>query len=393
MNLALRTKESDDIMKYNRITIAGIGALCMLAAACAPAETGESTDAPQTLKDAYADHFFVGSALNARQFTGQDELGVSVTATHFNTITPENQLKWQLIHPEPGRFAFELPDQYVAFGEEHDMAIIGHTLVWHSQTPRWVFEDGNGNPASRDTLIARMRNHIHTVVGRYSGRIRGWDVVNEALNEDGSLRQSPWMRIIGEDYLAMAFQFAREADPEAELYYNDYSLPNPAKRDGAVRLIRNLQEAGAPVTGIGMQGHYNLTGPSIEQIDDALSAFSELGIDIMFTEVDIDVLPRTPQSEGAEISNRAEGSDELNPYAEGLPDMVQQELAERYADLFRLFLNYDDKITRVTFWGVTDGDSWKNNWPIQGRTNHPLLFDREGLPKPAFDAVMELVID
>jgi len=375
-------------MKSNSVLFGTLVCVAVLAGSCT---AGSDQMEEPTLKDAYKGAFVVGAALNERQFTGRDTLGARLVAAQFNSISPENALKWQSIHPQPGVYAFEMPDQYVAFGEQHGMKIIGHTLVWHSQTPRWVFQNPDGGDASRDTLIARMRDHIHTVVGHYKGRVAGWDVVNEALNDDGTLRQSPWMRIIGEDYLAMAFNFAHEADPDAELYYNDYSLPNPAKRDGAVALIRSLQEKGATVTGIGMQGHYHLTSPSLEEIDAALQAFSSLGINIMFTELDIDVLPGRQQNQSADISNRGEMAEGLNPYVDGLPDTVQEELANRYADLFGLFYNYRDTIDRVTFWGVTDGDSWKNNFPIRGRTNYPLLFDRQHHAKPAFDAVIEVV--
>jgi endo-1,4-beta-xylanase len=355
------------------------------------AASENTVGAETTLKDAFAGRFLVGAALNGAQYSGRDTLGAGLVAEQFNQVSPENVLKWESIHPEPGWYAFEGPDQYVEFGEAHDMFIVGHTLVWHSQTPQWVFQDADGNPASRDTLLARMRDHIHTVVGRYKGRVDGWDVVNEALNEDGTLRQSPWREIIGDDYIASAFAFAREADPDAELYYNDYSLPNPAKRDGAVALVRDLQERGVDITGIGMQGHYGLSGPSLALVDSSITAFAALGVDVMITELDIDVLPPAMRNQGANVSDRAEMSDALNPYADALPDSVQQALAQRYADLFGLFLDHSDHLTRVTFWGVTDGDSWKNNWPVRGRTNYPLLFDRAGQPKPAFDAVVAAV--
>jgi endo-1,4-beta-xylanase len=297
-------------------------------------------------------------------------------------------MKWERIHPEPGVYDFEIADSIVAFGERHGMEIVGHTLVWHSQTPRWVFEDGQSNPVGRDTLLARMRDHIQTVVGRYRGRVVGWDVVNEALNDDGTLRDSPWRRIIGDDYIAKAFEFTYEADPDAGLYYNDYSLPNEPRRIGAVALIRRLQEDGVPITGIGMQGHYQLDWPSVGQLDSSIVAFSALGIEVMITELDMNVLPAFQW--GAEISDTAAWRAELDPYTEGLPDSVQQVQAEHYAELFGVFLNRSDAITRVTFWGVTDASSWKNNWPIPGRTNYPLLFDRMGQPKPAFDAVIEV---
>ncbi len=367
-------------------------ALSLLLGACeapAPEETAEAETGP-ALKDVYNGAFLVGAALNPEQFFERDASGAALIKQHFNTITPENVMKWEVIHPEPGRYDFEAADRYVEFGEANDMFIVGHTLVWHSQAPDWVFEDGAGNPASRDTLLARMRDHIFTVVGRYKGRVDGWDVVNEALNEDGTLRESPWLQIIGEEYLAKAFEYAHEADPEAELYYNDYSLENPAKRDGAVRLVQHLLDQGLRVTGIGTQAHHGLASdaPTVEAQAATIEAFAALGVDVMITELDIAVLPRPREHWGADISQRAELRDELNPYTEALPDSVQQALAQRYADLFGVFLAHQEAISRVTFWGVTDGDSWLNGWPIAGRTSYPLLFDREYQPKPAFDAVV-----
>jgi endo-1,4-beta-xylanase len=251
-----------------------------------------------------------------------------------------------------------------------------------------VFTDAAGRPVSRDTLLARMRDHIHTVVGRYRGRIQGWDVVNEALNEDGTLRSTPWLQIIGEDYLVKAFQFAHEADPQAELYYNDYSLENAPKRNGAIALIERLRAAGATVHGIGSQGHNKLDWPTPAQQDSTIVAFASLGLQVMITELDVDVLPPVGEYRGADITYRAELQDRLNPYRNALPDTVQQALARRYAELFGVFLTRKDAISRVTFWGVADGDSWLNNWPVRGRTSYPLLFDRDGRPKPAFEAVI-----
>jgi endo-1,4-beta-xylanase len=346
---------------------------------------------PQTtLKDAYKDSFLIGAALNRAQFYEEDARGAALVKTHFNSITPENALKWESVHPRPDGYDFEAPDRYVAFGEKNGMFIVGHTLVWHNQTPRWVFQDDQGNPVDRDTLLARMRDHIHTVVGRYKGRIKGWDVVNEALNEDGTMRQTLWMKIIGEDYLAKAFEFAHEADPQCELYYNDYSLENEAKRTGAVQLIKKLKAQGVPVYGVGLQGHNNLEWPTPEQQDATIAAFAALGVKVMITELDIDVLPRATRDQGADITLNVEAQERLNPYAKGLPDSVQQALAKRYADLFSVYLKHRGIVTRVTFWGVTDGDSWKNNWPVRGRTNYPLLFDRNGQPKPAFHAVIQV---
>ena len=332
----------------------------------------------------------VGAALNAAQFTERDARSAAIVKAQFNTITPENVLKWESVHPAPGRYDFALPDRYVEFGERNGMFVIGHTLVWHSQTPRWVFEDDGGRPLTRDALVERMRDHIRTVVGRYRGRVKGWDVVNEALNEDGTLRRSPWLTIIGEDYLAKAFQFAHEADPTAELYYNDYSLENPAKRDGAVMLLKRLQAAGVSLKAVGLQGHQKLTWPSLEQEDSTIAAFAALGVRVNITELDVDVLPAATPSRGADVAARAESQARLNPYGSGLPDSVQAALAQRYADLFAVYLKHREVIDRVTFWGVTDGDSWLNDWPVRGRVNYPLLFDRQGQPKPAFDAVVRV---
>src|SRR5687767_3835973 len=212
-----------------------------------PAPQKQTPEKHTTLKEAFADDFMIGAALNSRQFFEEDARGAEIVRTHFNSITPENVLKWALVHPEPARYNFTAPDRMVEFGEKHGMFIVGHTLVWHNQTPRWVFEDEKGEPLDRETLLARLRDHISTVVGRYKGRIKAWDVVNEAINQDGTMRQSPWLKLIGDDYLVQAFRFAHEADPAAELYYNDYDLEIPAKRRAAVELIRKLKERGVPI--------------------------------------------------------------------------------------------------------------------------------------------------
>lgn len=346
--------------------------------------------AQPSLKEVFTNDFLVGAAVNPRQLSGGSTAELQIIERHFNTLTPENALKWGNVHPRPDAFAFALGDEFVDFGQKHGMALIGHTLVWHSQTPRWVFQGDGTNAASREVLLQRMRAHIHTVVGRYKGRIHGWDVVNEALNEDGTLRASPWLKIIGDDYLTKAFEFAHEADPAAELYYNDYGIEFPRKRDGALKLLKKLQAAGVKITGVGMQGHFGLERPSAREVDDAIAAFSALGLKVMITELDVDVLPRPRGFQGADVSTRFDVDARLNPYTNGLPDDVQQRLARRYAELFGLFLKHREAVTRVTFWGVSDRSSWLNFFPIRGRTNHPLLFDRAGQPKPAFQAVVNL---
>jgi len=346
--------------------------------------------APTPLKQAFKGDFVVGAAINQAQITGQDQRGDALIESQFNSISPENALKWERIHPESGRYDFGLADQYVDFGVEHHMFIVGHTLVWHSQVPVWVFQDENGNLLTRDALLARLKDHIDTVVGRYKGKIQSWDVVNEALNEDGTLRQSLWYKIIGPDYIEKAFQFAHDADPQARLFYNDYNLENEAKLKGAIGLIKKLKSEGIPIFGVGIQGHDHLDWPSAAQEDAAISAFAALGVKVAITELDITVLPNAGAQPSADVNLRIKQEAELNPYSKGLPDSVQQELAKRYADLFRVYLKHRDTVVRVTLWGVTDSDSWLNDWPVQGRTNYPLLFDRSGKPKPAYEAVLRV---
>lgn len=359
--------------------------LCCLAT-CSPIVAQKQ----RTLKEAFKNDFMIGAALNRNQIFEKDARGAEIVRTHFNSITPENILKWALVHPKPDKYDFVASDRLVEFGEKHGMFIVGHTLVWHNQTPGWVFEDEQGKPVDRETLLSRMREHIFTVVGRYKGRIKGWDVVNEALNQDGTMRQSPWFKIIGEDYLVKAFQFAREADPNAELYYNDYDLELPAKRAGAVKLVKNLLTAGVTVSGVGLQNHNLMEWPSVADEDATIAAFSALGLKVHITELDVDVLPRTTKP-GADYAVDIPVTPKLNPYVDGLPDAVQAALAKRYAELFKVYLKHRDAIERVTFWGVADGDSWLNNWPMKGRTNYPLLFDRLGQPKPALEAVIDTV--
>jgi endo-1,4-beta-xylanase len=349
-----------------------------------------TAQAPASLKAAYQGDFVIGAAINAAQITGQDARGDAILQAQFNSISPENCLKWESVHPQPNKYDFSIPDQYVAFGEKNHMFIVGHNLVWHNQVPAWVFRDDKGNLLDRDALLARMRDHIHTVVGRYKGRIQSWDVVNEALNEDGTMRQSLWEKIIGDDYIAKAFQYAHEADPQAQLTYNDYNLENEAKRNGAIALVTKLKEDGVPITSVGLQGHDNLTWPTVDQQDATISAFAKLGMKVAISELDIDVLPPATRQQTAEVTVNIHQNPALNPYVNGLPDAVQQQLAKRYADLFGVFLKHRDVVTRVTFWGVTDGDSWRNDWPVKGRTSYPLLFDRAGQPKPAFYAVVRV---
>jgi endo-1,4-beta-xylanase len=348
-------------------------ALIVTAAAVAIAPIAARQDV--ALKDLMPKGMVIGVAINQRQSDGTDTAAVDLITKQFNQISPENLLKFQPVHPAADRYAFDAQDRYVQFGLDRKMQVIGHNLVWHQQTSAWVFQGADGKPADRETLLARMRDHIHTVVGRYKGKIHGWDVVNEAIDEDGSLRKAPWHDGIGDDYVAKAFEFAREADPDAELYYNDYNLEKPAKRAGVIKLVKDLQARGLRIDGIGNQGHWRLETPAIGEIEEALIDLSSTGLKVMYTELDINLLPQAgPNADPAAA----------NPYANGLPDDKQQQLARRYADIFGVIVKHRTQVSRVTFWGLSDADSWLN----RGRANYPLLWDRQRQPKPAFQAVV-----
>jgi len=361
-------------------------ALIALAAAmmtvCAVAEP--------TLKDAYKSAFVIGAALNAGQITGTDSKADAIVLRQFNAISPENDLKWERIHPAPGGYNFDLADQYVAFGQKNNLYTVGHVLLWHGQTPPWVFEDKGSNAVSKDELLERLRAHIFTVVGRYKGKIKAWDVINEVVGDDGKMRQSPWYKIAGEEIYVKAFQWAHQADPKAELTYNDYNIENPGKRDEALAFVKRLKAAGAPITTVGIQGHYTLAEPNLKLLDEAIVAFSKLGVKVAITELDIDVLPRPNMGATADINLKFSADPKYNPYVDGLPDAVQQQLTQRYADVFAICLKHKDVVNRVTLWGVTDSDTWHNGWPIPGRTAYSLLFDRAGNAKPAVAAIIKV---
>ena len=343
-----------------------------------------------TLKDALAGKFRIGTAINDEQASGKDTLSVNVITQQFNSITAENCMKSEVIQPQEGVFDFTQADRFVDFGMKNNMYIHGHTLVWHSQVPAWFFVDDQGNDVSRDVLIERMKNHIFTLVNRYKGKVKSWDVVNEAIMDDGSLRQSKFYTIIGEDYIRLAFEFAHEADPDAVLIYNDYSMAHEGKRNGVVKMVQNLREQGVTIDGIGMQGHLNMTFPPVDEFEKSLLAFADLGVQVTISELDLTILPSPqPGVNSADVSLNYEYQKQMNPYPDGLPDSVATAWTNRYNEFFRLFLKHSDKISRVTLWGVTDSQTWRNNWPMPGRTDYPLLFDRNYQPK----AIVKQIID
>lgn len=342
-----------------------------------------------TLKDAYKGKFYIGTAMSTPQImeTAVDE--VNVIKTHFSSIVAENCMKSGPIQPEEGKFNFELADKFVEFGVKNNMHIVGHTLIWHSQAPRWFFTDSEGKEVSAEVLKERMKNHIYAVVGRYKGKVSGWDVVNEAVNDDGTYRNSRFYQILGEDFIKYAFQYAHEADPNAELYYNDYSMSLPGKRGGVVAMVKKLQEQGVKIDGIGMQCHVGLDYPALEEFEASMEAYGALGVKVMITEMDISVLPTPEWGRGADISTNVGYQEKFNPYTKGLPDSASVQLTERYVDFFKLFMKHD-YVSRVTVWGVNDGNSWKNGFPVRGRTDYPLLFDRNNQPKAVVPALINL---
>lgn len=363
-------------------------ALLFLMVNCADQKPASPETKEVSLKESFADNFLIGAAVNDALISLKDSLGAKLIKKEYNSITPENSMKWMYMEPQQGVFEFETADRYIDFSTKNNIAFIGHNLVWHSQLAEWVEKI-----TSAEELNASLKNHVQTITARYTGKIHGWDVVNEALNEDGTLRNSLFLEKLGPDYLVNSFKWAEEADPKAELYYNDYNMTHEEKRKGAIELVKMLQNEGVKIDGIGMQAHWGLEDPTLEQIETSILAYADLGIKVMMTELDITVLPNPWDLEGAEVSQNFEGSERMNPYTDQLPDSVATQLAKRYKDIFELFVKHSDKISRVTFWGINDGHSWLNNWPIEKRTNYPLLFDRSYQPKAAYHSVLEIKQD
>ncbi|MDM8161433.1 endo-1,4-beta-xylanase [Labilibaculum sp. K2S] len=371
--------------RFKKIYSSGFLAVLLLGVLCSCSKTEVK---PVSLKMAVGDRFYIGTALNSAQIVGADTSAIKIIKQHFNAVVAENVMKSEVVQPVEGEFDFNMADKFVRFGLDNKLFITGHTLIWHSQAPNWLFVDKQGNDVSRDVLIERMRSHIHTVVGRYKGIIKGWDVVNEAILDDGTWRKSKFYEIIGADFVKLAFEFAHEADPEAELYYNDYSMAKEGKRDGVIAMVKSLQEQGVRIDGIGMQGHISMDDPTVEDFEKSIVAFSELGVDVMVTELDLTVLPMPNMNAGADVALNFEFQKELDPYVNGLPDSMRIKITERYQDFFRLFFKQSDKISRVTLWGVSDAQSWRNYWPVKGRTDYPLLFDREYKAKPIVEKII-----
>ncbi|MCU0403827.1 MAG: endo-1,4-beta-xylanase [Chitinophagaceae bacterium] len=352
----------------------------------------------KTLKGAYKSAFKMGVAINFPIVSGGDKSSQDIVMQHFNSITPENEMKAETICPRPGEYNFGPGDAFVEFGQKNNMFMVGHTLVWHNQCPAWFFTNAEGKPNSKEEQIEQLRGYIEKVAGRYRGKVHAWDVVNEVIGEDGNYRPTTWVKAFGngDTLVKYAFKFAAQYAPDAELYYNDFNEWRPAKRDGIVRMVRMLQKEGIRIDGIGMQCHWGLNYPKNHFIEAAIDSFAACGVKVMITELDVDVLPLTREGQiiGQTMSDRQFQLEEFkaffDPYKSGLPDSMQAVLAYRYKELMQIFYNKKDKIDRVTLWGVHDGMSWKNGYPIPERTNYPLLWDRQRKPKPALDSILKI---
>lgn len=361
-----------------------LAAMTWVSAGC---RKGEACETEPGMKDVFGDRFLIGAALNVDQIRGEDTCAVGLIKKHFNSLVAENCMKSEEIHPARDTFFWDDADRLVAFGEENGMTVTGHCLIWHSQLAPWMVYNSDGTLVSPDTLKRNMREHILAVAGRYKGRIKGWDVVNEAILEDGSYRKSPFYEILGEEFIPLAFEYAHEADPDAELYYNDYAMNMPPKRDAVVKLVNGLKERGLRVDAIGMQGHMGMDYPDMAEFEQSIEAFAGTGSKVMITEWDMSALPTLTR--GANISDTIAFQEILNPYPQGLPDSLAAAWNDRMETAFELFLKHSDDISRVTLWGVTDGDSWKNDWPMKGRVEYPLVFDRDYDMKPFMKKLIE----
>ncbi|HET6387460.1 MAG TPA: endo-1,4-beta-xylanase [Armatimonadota bacterium] len=376
-----------------------------------PAVTAQTTSAapalegaPQTceaenltpLKDVFEGKFLIGAVLSVPALRDEAPMDLAIAMKHFSALTCENSMKPEALQPEENRFTFEEADRMIEIAEKSGATAIGHTLVWHSQTPKWFFRGPDGQPVTRDLALERMRRHIAAVVGHFRGRVKQWDVVNEALSDASGeyLRPTSWLKAIGEDYIAEAFHAAHEADPNALLIYNDYNIERGTKRPRTLRLLRSMLDQKAPINAVGIQCHWRMDSLNLAEVEESILEYAALGLKVMITELDIGVLPTRYQ--GADVSfsqgMTPEQSAAMNPYTARLPDDAARKQASLYRQAFEMFLRHRDVIDRVTLWGTQDGSSWLNNFPIPGRTDYPLLFDREGRSKPAFYGVREAAL-
>jgi endo-1,4-beta-xylanase len=335
----------------------------------------QQIDSSLGLKDYYKKHFLIGASVTPNSLKGESG---ALIIREFNTLTAENAMKPALIHPEKDRYFWTDTDSIVGFAKRNNMKMRGHTLCWHRQTPDWFFKDSEGKQIWKEELLARLKEHITNVVSRYKGQVYAWDVVNEAIDDDEKkdFRSSLWYEICGEEYIAKAFQYAHEADPDAKLFYNDYSTEAPAKREKIFSMIKKLIDQGVPIHGVGLQGHWSNKWPSSEELTRTIEKFSSLGIDIQITEMDISVY--------GSKENMDENPGVFTPERE-------KAQVEKYKSFFGVFLKSNNKISSVTFWNISDKHSWLDNFPVKNRKNYPLLFDAAFSRKKAYWEVVNLV--
>ncbi len=341
-----------------------------------PGCKGKISSEKTSLKEVYSAYFPMGVAVSSRSVSGETS---ALILDHFVSITPENDMKIGPIHPQPDTFNWEPADRIVAFARENGLKVRGHTLCWHNQVPSWWYQDDAGADLSKDSLLARMKDHIFQVAGRYKDDIYAWDVVNEAISDkqDEFYRDSKWYQICGEEFIQRAFEYAHEAAPNALLFYNDYSEINPVKREKIYQLVKNLKEAGVPIDGVGLQGHWSIYEPSEEVLRSTIDAFTDLGVQIQITELDVSVYPK----EHSRRARTAEDDDTLT-------EEMKTKQAEQYEMIFRVFREKKDAIQAVTFWNISDRQSWLDNFPVQGRKDYPLLFDQNFQPKESYYKVV-----
>lgn len=352
-----------------------------------------------SLKSTFSESFKIGMAVNDDIVSGKSSILQRIVKQQVNSVTLENSMKAEVINPEKGEYNFDAADKFVAFGEKNNMFVLGHTLVWHNQTPDWFFKNESNKPNSPEQQLEQMHQYIKVVAGRYSGKVDAWDVVNEIIGEDGNYRDTIWVERVGngDDVVKAAFTYAAKYSPNTELYYNDFNAWRPEKRDGIIRMVKMLQDNGIRIDGIGIQAHWGLNFPKTEYIEKAIDAYAQLGLKVMISELDIDVLPITKEGQviGTGLLHSQFELEEfesfLDPYKEGLPPEIENKLTRRYQELFEIFNKHKDNIDRVTLWGVDDSMSWKNNYPISNRSNYPLLWDRNFEPKNAVDAILKVI--
>ena len=328
----------------------------------------------QGLKDAYKEYFTIGVAVNQRNVTNPEQQ--ALIAREFNSVTAENDMKPQPTEPRQGQFDFTRADRIANFCRQHGIKMRGHCLMWHSQIGEWIYKDEQGNLLPKEEFFKRMREHIHTVVSRYKDVVYAWDVVNEAMTDDRNAtdpyRQSQLYQIAGDEFIAQAFRFAREADPNVLLFYNDYNETDPVKSKRIFEMVKKMKANGVPIDGIGMQGHYNIYGPKEDEIDAAITLYKQVVKHIHMTELDV----RANEEMGGALQFSQEGM--------AVSDSLKQHLADQYARIFRVLRKHKDVIDNVTFWNLSDRDSWL------GARNYPLPFDSEYQPKMAYDYIKNM---